>query len=148
LCFSTRNVEASHKMWRELENFGTSFQFIPCINLLTFHKNKIHARVVLEMAVFPALSSVILTLLIGKLHSFHRWSWFLRWCSKFPLILIVMVKLNQMRMTSLTQLQILYYEKWDFCGNEVALCLKYFLPRQFETFRLLGMVVKFYSLPF
>jgi hypothetical protein len=145
LCFSTRNVEASHKMWRELENFGTSFQFIPCINLLTFHKNKIHARVVLEMAVFPALSSVILTLLIGKLHSFHRWSWFLRWCSKFPLILIIMVKLKI---------------KWEWplwhkfksftMKNEifVVMKLKFLLHRQFETFRQLGMVVKFYSLPF
>jgi hypothetical protein len=131
LCFSTRNIEDSHKMWRELENFGTW--------------NKIHARVVLEMAVFPALSPVILILLIGKLHSFHRWSWFLRWCSKFPLILIIMVKLKI---------------KWEWplwhkfksftMKNEifVVMKLKFLLHRQFETFRQLGMVVKFYSLPF
>ena len=44
-------------------------------------------------------------------------------------------------MTSLTQLQILCSERWDFYAKEVA-ALKFFLRRQFGSLRQLGMVVK------
>lgn len=80
-------------MW--MGKFWHFFSIYSMHKFAHFHKNKIPARVVLEMAVFPALSSVILILLIGKLHSFHRWSWFLRWCSKFPLIIMVKLKTNE-----------------------------------------------------
>lgn len=92
ICFSTRNVEASPQNVMWMGQFLHFFSIYFMHKFAYFHKNKIHARVVLEMAVCPALSSVILILLIGKLHSFHRWSWFLRWGSKSPLIILVKIK--------------------------------------------------------